>query len=629
MTTTAPGSPTRAPGAAAGGWRLARAVVEAPPPLAAAPDAPVLLFLPAHDEEEAIGACLAADAGDRRRPAARRRRHRRRLDRRHGGPGAGAGVEVVSLGTNHGLGAAVRIGLALGAARGAAAVVFCDADGEYPPEEIEALVGADPRRRGRLRRRQPVPRTHRPHASAPPRRQRRSSPRALSVVARRPISDGQSGYRAFSPAAAVAAEIVHDYNYAQVLTLDLLAKGFRYLEVPISYRFRTTGRSFVTLGRYLRHVVPAVYRELNAPPDPRTTGASRCAPAAPSPPSPSARPADCRRRLQRRRRCRRPRPRRDRGQRRCLRVGLGIGFRIGVGALRGRRPLRRRRRRRLGQRRRRAPPPPAPSLGDRHRRRAASPSRRTTRLCRRPSTATGPTSLEQVAQLQADDDDVHRRRPRRRHRRRQGGLPDLPPVVGAHRADRRADRGHRHGRRRPRGRLRRPDRPGLHRLAQARIPHLDGRRPLRGRPDRRPARRRPRSGWPTRCRTLELPPGVLTVGAQELIEEVAAPDGKLSGEEDRYSGHRPVRLPGQRRGLRGARSTCSSRRCEEADPELLAADPRGSSPSCTSHLAALGSFEDGFVPYAEVTEEQKAAAGRRPRRAGRVPVAAQRHAGLE
>ena len=69
----------------------------------------------------------------------------------------------------------------------------------------------------------------------------------LSFVARRPITDGQSGYRAFSPAAAAAAEVIHDYNYAQVLTLDLLAKGFRYVEVPISYHFRTSGRSFVTL----------------------------------------------------------------------------------------------------------------------------------------------------------------------------------------------------------------------------------------------------------------------------------------------------------------------------------------------------------------------------------------------
>ena len=52
----------------------------------------------------------------------------------------------------------------------------------------------------------------------------------------------------------------HDYNYAQVLTIDLLAQGFRYAEVPMSYAFRTEGESFVRLVPYLRHVVPAVWR---------------------------------------------------------------------------------------------------------------------------------------------------------------------------------------------------------------------------------------------------------------------------------------------------------------------------------------------------------------------------------
>jgi hypothetical protein len=48
-----------------------------------------------------------------------------------------------------------------------------------------------------------------------------------------------------------------------VLTLDLLAKGYRYLEVPIGYRFRTTGRSFVRPLCYLRQVLPAVWHEVN------------------------------------------------------------------------------------------------------------------------------------------------------------------------------------------------------------------------------------------------------------------------------------------------------------------------------------------------------------------------------
>ena len=44
------------------------------------------------------------------------------------------------------------------------------------------------------------------------------------------------------------------------------AKGVVYAEAPIRYSFRESGTSFVRLGRYLRKVIPAVYRELNAPP---------------------------------------------------------------------------------------------------------------------------------------------------------------------------------------------------------------------------------------------------------------------------------------------------------------------------------------------------------------------------
>jgi glycosyltransferase involved in cell wall biosynthesis len=176
---------------------------------------------------------------------------------------AGAGATVVAHPRNLGLGAAVRRGLAEATALRPAVVVYLDADLEYDPAELTMLThpvldgSADyvvgSRFVGRIR-------SMRPH--------RRLGNRVLTVwvrwmARRRDLTDGQSGYRAFSPAAAAAAEIVHDYNYAQVLTLDLLGKGFRYAEVPISYGFRTSGTSFVTLGRYLRKVLPAVHRELN------------------------------------------------------------------------------------------------------------------------------------------------------------------------------------------------------------------------------------------------------------------------------------------------------------------------------------------------------------------------------
>ena len=52
------------------------------------------------------------------------------------------------------------------------------------------------------------------------------------------------------------------------ITGKLLARRIRPFEVPITYRFRTTGRSFVRPLRYLRKVVPAVWREVNADPRP-------------------------------------------------------------------------------------------------------------------------------------------------------------------------------------------------------------------------------------------------------------------------------------------------------------------------------------------------------------------------
>jgi glycosyltransferase involved in cell wall biosynthesis len=224
---------------------------------------PVVLFLPAADEAATVAAVLARVPPDvRGRPVLRLVVDDGSTD----GTGAraeAAGAEVVRLAPRQGLGAAVRRGLAEAVARGADAVAFCDADGEYDPAELERLVApvlegevdyvVGSRFAGERRRMLPHRRAGNGLLTA-----------ALSMVARRRLSDGQSGFRALSAAAAAAAEIVHDYNYAQVLTLDLLAKGFRYREVPITYDRRRHGRSFVRLGRYLRHVVPAVYREVRS-----------------------------------------------------------------------------------------------------------------------------------------------------------------------------------------------------------------------------------------------------------------------------------------------------------------------------------------------------------------------------
>ena len=86
----------------------------------------------------------------------------------------------------------------------------------------------------------------------------------LVLLTGRRMTDGQTGMRAFSRAAAARAEIVHDYNYAQVLTLDLLRKGFGMEEVPIRYKIREHGKSFVS-WRYPAKVLPAIWWELRGP----------------------------------------------------------------------------------------------------------------------------------------------------------------------------------------------------------------------------------------------------------------------------------------------------------------------------------------------------------------------------
>ena len=179
----------------------------------------------------------------------------------------GAGAHVISHPATSGLGAAVRTGLRHAVSCGAEVAAFCDADGEYAPEELDRLVApilagrADyvvgSRFAGDIRRMLP----HR-------RAGNRTLTWALRTLTGRAITDGQSGYRALSRRAAAAAEIAHDYNYAQVLTLDLLRRGARYAEVPIGYAFRSHGRSFVRLHRYLRAVVPTAWRVLHTPPPP-------------------------------------------------------------------------------------------------------------------------------------------------------------------------------------------------------------------------------------------------------------------------------------------------------------------------------------------------------------------------
>ena len=164
---------------------------------------------------------------------------------------------------NLGLGAALRTGLRAAGAMRARAAVYLDADGEYPPRRIPDLLA-------------PIEADEADYVLGSRYTGSRSGQRPLRLLgnliftallclaAGRIITDGQTGFRAFSRRALECAEIIHDYNYAQVLTLDLLKKGMRLSEVPIDYRVRSEGRSFIGPS-YLWRAPGAMLREMLSP----------------------------------------------------------------------------------------------------------------------------------------------------------------------------------------------------------------------------------------------------------------------------------------------------------------------------------------------------------------------------
>jgi glycosyltransferase involved in cell wall biosynthesis len=226
----------------------------------------VIVFLPAHNEEEAIGEVirrvprdfhpqvevkvLVIDDGstDGTVEAAKK---------------AGADF-IVHNKHNHGLGAAVRLGLTECVKRGADIGVMIDADNEYPPEQIPDILApifegeADYTMGSRFLGTIDGMKIHRRLGNY-------CFTLLQSVLLKTWIHDGQSGMRAFTRQAMEHAEIIHDYNYAQVLTLNLVRKGFRMKEIPIRYQVRKTGKSFIKFHAYMTSVIPAIVKEMRKP----------------------------------------------------------------------------------------------------------------------------------------------------------------------------------------------------------------------------------------------------------------------------------------------------------------------------------------------------------------------------
>ncbi|OEF96913.1 glycosyl transferase family 2 [Vulcanibacillus modesticaldus] len=225
----------------------------------------IIVFLPAHNEEESIAEVLkqiprnfdprvevkvlVVDDGSTDNTVEKAKE-------------AGADY-IYSFSKNRGLGAAVRMGLAEALRLRADIAVYIDSDNEYPawqiPEVIAPILAGEAdyvmgsRFLGTISGMKLYRRLGNYFFTF-----------LQSIILRKRIYDGQSGMRAFSKQAMEHAEIIHDYNYAQVLTLNLVRKGFRLKEVPITYQVRKKGKSFINFN-YIFKVIPAIIKEIRRP----------------------------------------------------------------------------------------------------------------------------------------------------------------------------------------------------------------------------------------------------------------------------------------------------------------------------------------------------------------------------
>jgi glycosyltransferase involved in cell wall biosynthesis len=146
---------------------------------------------------------------------------------------------------NRGLGAAIRTGLLAARKDGADVVVKFDADLQHDPGDIESIVAPILRdeadvvygdRFERIEYRMPFV--------------RRVGNVVFTGLMRFltgwPLRDSQPGIFAINRDYLEVFDIPGDYNYTQQILLDSYHKGMRFAHVPVSFRKRLTGSSFVS-----------------------------------------------------------------------------------------------------------------------------------------------------------------------------------------------------------------------------------------------------------------------------------------------------------------------------------------------------------------------------------------------
>jgi glycosyltransferase involved in cell wall biosynthesis len=171
--------------------------------------------------------------------------------------GRGKGTTLVTHPRNRGKGAALRDGIRAATAHGSGVVVSIDADGQHPPEEIPRLLRPIEEGRADL----VLGARKRDHVMPISRRITNwLSATLASRIGGQPVSDAQTGFRAFTRAVAERVQPAGDrYEFEVNFLLDAMRAGYRVtsVEVPTIYgarsHFRAWGDTWRMARAFARH----------------------------------------------------------------------------------------------------------------------------------------------------------------------------------------------------------------------------------------------------------------------------------------------------------------------------------------------------------------------------------------
>lgn len=177
-----------------------------------------------------------------------------------GEAGRGTGATLLTQPRNCGKGAALRAGIRAATARGVDVVVSIDADGQHPPEDIPRLVQPIEEGRADL----VLGARKRDHVMPISRRLTNwLSATLASRIGGQPVSDAQTGFRAFTRAVAERVQPAGDrYEYEANFLLDALRAGFRVVSVDVATiygvpsHFRPWGDTWRMARVFVRRVIP-------------------------------------------------------------------------------------------------------------------------------------------------------------------------------------------------------------------------------------------------------------------------------------------------------------------------------------------------------------------------------------